>query len=226
MELTFPNMTKTLEEKAQAVELSYSKETLHQVVTQIEARYWLIGEYPDGQAINELYELNFTVLKEMLPAVNAALTKRELPSWDPWNKTLARDELDPAFVIAVNKLVDVSDKRSRTVKLKEVGLTTTKFNILLKSRQNKAYYEARAEEAFGNVAPVAKTSLGKLVESGDLQAIKYYHEFTGIHDPNKELNNNLNKLISLFFEVLVAHVDPKIVDTIAKEFDVKMIELR
>lgn len=161
----------------------------------------------------------------MLPSINSALAKRELPEYDPYKRIPKKDELDPSFVVAVNSLVDISDKRSKAVKLKGVGLTTNKFNVLLKSRMNKAYYEARAEEAFGNVQPVAKTQLGKLVDSGDLQAIKYYHEFTGVHDPNRELNFNLNKLIALFMEVLIRHVDPKLIDVISQEFDVKLLEL-
>ena len=146
-----------------------------------------------------------------------------MPPYDPWVRP--KEELDPEFVVAVNFLVDVSDNRSKAVKLKAVGLSTHKFNVLLKNKLNRTYYESRAEEAFNNVAPVAKTSLGKLVDSGDLQAIKYYHEFTGIHDPNKELNQNLNKLISLFMEVLIKHVPPGTVDVISQEFDVKLLEL-
>lgn len=225
MELTFSSSNTKLKEEAGAVEYTVPKELLKNIVTQIEAHFWLLSEYPFGAKINETFGLEFSDLKLMLPRINEALSKRELPPWDPWAKTQKKDELDAAFVVAVNKLVDVSDKRSRTIKLREVGLTTHAFNVLLKSRQNKAYYEARAEAAFSDVAPIAKTSLGKLVESGDLQAIKYYHEFTGIHDPNKELNTNLNKLINLFMEVLITHVPKDLVDTIAKEFDVKLLEL-
>lgn len=218
MELTF---TKPTQEAPQ--DLIVNRELLKQVVTQIEARYWLLSEYPDGQKLNELFNLTFEEIKAYLPQINSALAKRELPPYDPYKRN--KEELDPAFVVAVNSLVDISDKRSKSIKLKAVGLTTQKFNVLLKNRLNYKYYESRAEEAFSNVAPVAKTSLGKLVDSGDLQAIKYYHEFTGIHDPNKEINRNLNKLISLFMEILVRHVDPKVVDTIAAEFDVKLLEL-
>ena len=219
MELTF-----TKPEPPQIpTELNLDKELLKQLVTQIEARYWLIGEYPDGQTINNLYDLDFTTLKVYLPSINKALAKRELPTYDPFKRP--KEELDPEFVVAVNFLVDISDKRSKAVKLKAVGLTTQRFNVLLKNRLNRTYYESRAEEAFNNVAPVAKTSLGKLVDSGDLQAIKYYHEFTNIHDPNKELNLNLNKLISLFMEVLIKHVSPQVIDVISQEFDVKLLEL-
>jgi hypothetical protein len=222
MELVFDRPTETTE----VVEILYPKETLQQVVTQIEARYWLTGEYPMGTQLNEAFSTDFTILKAMLPAINKALEKRELPPYDPWKRIPKKDELDPAFVIAVNSLVDISDKRSKAIKLKAVGMTTHKFNVLLKSKQNKAYYEARAETAFQDVQPVAKTSLGRLVDSGDLQAIKYYHEFTGVHDPNRELNQNLNKIIFLFMEVLVRHVDPKLVDTISQEFEVKLLELK
>jgi hypothetical protein len=221
MELDFSQPTSTDE----VVEISYDKSLLQQVVTQVEARYWLTGEYPTGMQLNELYGTDFSILKVMLPAINKALEKRELPTYDPYRRVAKKDELDPSFVIAVNSLVDVSDKRSKAIKLKAVGLTTHKFNVLLKGTANKHYYEMRAEEAFNNVRPVAKTSLGRLVDSGDLQAIKYFHEFTGIHDPNRELNQNLNKLISLFMEVLIRHVDPKLVDTIASEFDAKLLEL-
>jgi hypothetical protein len=217
MELTF---SKTSQEVITPV---VDKALLAKVVTQIEARYWLLNEYPDGQTLNNLTGVTFSELNLMKDQINTALAKRELPPYNPYVRRT--DELDPAFVVAVNFLVDVSDKRSRTVKLKAVGLSTQKFNALLRNRLNKAYYEKRAEMAFDDVAPVAKTSLGRLVDSGDLQAIKYYHEFTGIHDPNRELTTNLNKLIALFMEVLIRHVDPKVVATISQEFDVKLLEL-
>jgi hypothetical protein len=219
MELTF-----TKPEPQEIQEFQVDKELLKLIVTQLEARFWLTGEYPHGQRLNELYGVTFFELDKMKDSINKALEKRELPSYNP-RSAKPGDELDPAFVVAINSLVDVSDKRSKAVKLRAVGLSTAKFNVLLKNKHNKHYYEARAEEAFANVAPVAKTSLGKLVDSGDLQAIKYYHEFTGIHDPNKEINTNLNKLISLFMEVLIRHVPPNLVDTIAQEFDVKLLEL-
>lgn len=199
------------------------KELLKRVVTQIEARYWLTSEYPDGETLYNLIGVGFLDLKPILPQINSALAKRELPPYDPYVRN--RDELDPAFVVAVNKLCDVSDKRSKVIKLKEVGLTTQRFNVLLRSKINRTYYEQRAETAFRDVAPVAKTSLGKLVDSGDLQAIKYYNEWSGEHDPNKELTTNLNKLIALFMEVLIRHVPPELVKTISSEFDVKLLEL-
>lgn len=221
MELVFDTY-----KEAQTQDIVVDKTLLQQIVTQIEARFWLTSEYPTGIQLNEMYNTNFGELKLMLPQINQALNKRELPEYDPYKRIARKDELDPAFVVAVNSLVDISDKRSKAVKLKAVGLSTHKFNVLLKSKMNKAYYESRAEEAFGNVVPVAKTSLGKLVDSGDLQAIKYYHEFTGIHDPNKELNQNLNKLISLFMEILIKHVPSETVDAISREFDVKLLELQ
>jgi len=218
MELTFSKL-----EPTNVVGELFTKEQLIYLVTQIEARYWLLSEYPDGVTVGNLYGFDFTQLKAMLPSINSALAKRELPPYDPFLRN--EEELDPTFVVAVNFLVDVSDKRSKSVKLKAVGLTSQKFNSLLRNKLNRSYYETRASQAFDEVAPVAKTSLGKLVDSGDLQAIKYYHEFTGIHDPNRELNNNLNKLISLFMEILIKHVDPEVVRTISSEFDIKMLEL-
>lgn len=199
-------------------------ELLHQLVTQIEARFWLLGEYPSAQQLNELYKIDFTDLKQLLPRINKALEKRELAPFNPFKKP-SKDELDPSFVIAVNSLVDISDKRSKVIKLKAVGLTTQKFNVLLRNSLNKKYYESRAEEAFKNVAPVAKTSLGKLVEVGDLQAIKYYHEFTGEHDPNREINNNLTKMIALLMEILIKHVNKETVEAISREFDTRILEL-
>ena len=217
MELTF---TKTAVEVSAPV---VDKELLKRVVTQIEARYWLTSEYPDGETLYNLTGVGFLDLKPLLPQINSALNKRELPPYDPHQRN--SDELDPAFVVAVNKLCDVSDKRSKVIKLKEVGLTSQRFNILLRSKVNRTYYEHRAEQAFRDVAPVAKTSLGKLVDSGDLQAIKYYNEWSGEHDPNRELTSNLNKLIALFMEVLITHVPPELVKVISSEFDIKMLEL-
>lgn len=194
------------------------------IATYLEVQYWTKNVYPPILELLTRYKLSSTQFDNLLEPINDVLKKKDLPLYISAKKRLPGD-LDPRFVTAVSLICDTLDKRSRAIKLKEVNLSTKRFNAFLKIADYKAYYLSRVNEAFVGADESAKLALVKNIESGDLQSIKYFYEFTGQHNPQGDMFLVLQKLIALFTEILVKHVDPKIVDTVLSEFEPKLLEI-
>jgi len=206
MMLTVPLFSEKKEETKET-----SQEVLNlRAATLYEQQFWTDGFY--GEISTEKFNP-----KE----VNALLESRGLPSL--FKKTA--NGLDPRFVVACDLLCDTLDKKSKAIKLKSVGLSTRQWNAFLRLNEYKLYWKKKVDITFKDADESAKLSLSKNLEAGDLQSIKYYYEFTGQHDPNREIASNLNKLINLFMEVLVRYVDPSVLQQITSEFDTKILEI-
>lgn len=202
------------------------------IVTQLETGFWLTGSYPFQEEIERRFQIGATHLKELETAINATLRKRDLPPYyirsnevKEAESEARKSDLDPLFVVACNLICDTLDKRAKAVKLKAVGLTTKRWQVLLEDKKHQAYYSERVNKAFGNASESAKIALVKNVEAGDLQSLKYYHEFSREFDPNKELTTNLLQIIAHFMEILVKHVSPQVVEAVSYEFEEKLLEL-
>lgn len=154
-------------------------------------------------------------------AVSEILKERGLPTLS----SKKSNGLDPRFVVACDLICDTLDKKSKAIKLKSVGLSTRQWNAYLRVAEYKEYFKKKVDLTFKDADESARLSLAKNLEAGDLQSIKFYMEFTGQHDPNKEITTNLNKLINLFMEVLIRYVDPATLQLITSEFDTKILEI-
>lgn len=222
MEVTIPKLGLPLKEEIQ-------KDLIEQIATQLDTEFWLKGSYPDQKKLEARFHLVPLQLEEIGPRINSILTKRDLPNYVFKSSAIQEAErvhsdLDPYFVVACTLLCDTLDKRARSVKLKAIGMSTKRFNVLLEDKAHLEFYRHRVDKAFKGTSESAKLSLAKNVEAGDLQSIKYFHEFSQEYDPNQELKLNLNKLINLFMEVLVRHVPVETVDAISRDFEMKLLE--
>jgi len=200
-------------------------ELIVEIETFLETKYFITGEYPRISEVVERFGITPASFRKALPTINDILAKRDLVYFDPDKQRRDNFEIDPVFAMAVNLLVDTSDKRSKAIKLKTFGKTNRWFESMLEEPAHREYWQKRVDSVFNHVADQAKLSLSKNVELGDLPSIKYFHEFTGIHDPQREVNLNVTKLIALFMEILIKYVDPKVIDAVSREFDIKVLEL-
>lgn len=188
-----------------------------QFITDLEYTYWEKGEYITPSDLAPLYRITLDQAESLYLKANPVLEKRGLP---PYKRSpLFPDKFDPMFILAVNKLTDPMDKRSNAVKLKELGLSTKTFQAYLKLEQNRSYYERRLNEAFETTEYSAKTSLMRNIESGDLNSIKYFHEYTGRFQSNDSTAFNFILVLQKVMEILAKHVDQAILDTVASEFE-------
>ena len=126
--------------------------------------------------------------------------------------------LEPRFVLAVNLIVNHYDRRSVQAKLKEAGLTTKQWLGLMQVPRLREYYTTRLNDVFDEDTQLeAKLQLKQLVATGDLQAIKYYHELKRIHQPVHNSNQLVITMLQVIMEILGRYVTPDVLSKVANE---------
>jgi hypothetical protein len=143
------------------------------------------------------------------------LLNRGLPTYDsPPNR------IDSNFALATTLICDISDKRTKAAKLKDAGLTTRQWTGFLKRRSHYNYFQERLNRVWNDeVEPNAKLAISRAVESGDLQAVKYFHEYTDRYRPQDQQIVNLSLIISGLLEILAKHLNKELLQTVATELE-------
>lgn len=215
----------------------------HEFVTFFETELTIGGTYPTtlAKACAKL-SLPEAELKRFAPIINQGLVKRghdPVPYLLPFSekKALFEDDsqviadlrekqlvndgvlLDSRFVAAVNMICDSSDKRNRTAIFKALGISSARFNGLMAKPNHREYFEAKLKEAWGQGDYLAKKTVLKGMESGDLQAVKYFYELTNVYRPNQDLLINIGILVGKLMEVLSKYLDRDALLEIADSFD-------
>ncbi len=220
-----------------SLEGKYSTEQLEEVATHltafIEAQHMFSMELPSIERLSQKTTLDDDELRLLLKdVINQKLDARGLPTYDirftkeDLHPTLFKrqaEDLDPKFVLACNRLLDPSSSKSFGARMKELGvlgITTNHWNTWMRDKKNAAYAEQLFDQHFDvTVGLNAKTNIAKLVMEGDLQAIKYYHEFTGKFKPANEQNIALATMLTLMMEIIARHVPENVIDVVAQEIE-------
>ena len=143
------------------------------------------------------------------------LINRGLPTYDsPTNR------IDSNFALATTLICDISDKRTKAAKLKDAGLTTRQWTGFLKRRSHYNFFQSRLEKVWNDeVEPNAKLAISRAVEAGDLQAVKYFHEYTDRYRPQDQQIVNLQLIITGLLEILAKHLSKELLQTVASELE-------
>ena len=176
--------------------------------------------------LKQTFRLSEERFWEIYPKFKKSL---EIRGWDcpAYQKTagpVVKKHLDPFFCVAVELLLDIADKRSKTAKFKAAGISSIKFNKLLDDEKHRKYWLKQLEAAKAKAATSADLSLMRNVEAGDLQSIKYFNDFTGRFTEGESVTLNFIALISKIMEVLAKHVDPAVLTAVADEIEVDIIQ--
>lgn len=125
--------------------------------------------------------------------------------------------LEPNFVLAVNLLCSVHDRRSVEAKLKEAGLTTKQWHSFLRTESYMEYWRARLDEIYTeDVREDTRLALAELVAARDLQAIKYVNELDNVYRPASS-NDLVMKMLQIIIDIVAIHVDPATLGKIAND---------
>ncbi len=189
------------------------------IVTYLDTYYNLNeGKYPSLGAIEKELRLEAEFILEALEEDgNNLLSTRGLPAF---NCTASIGELDPEFVMACNLMADPSDKRSTTAKLKLLHKNTLWWTNSLKNRKNADYFRRKVEDVWDNeLKDKAKVAVGNLIDRNDLNAVKYYHEYTGEFSPSQSTIINLQLIIQVLMEILAKHVGAATLASVADELE-------
>lgn len=181
----------------------------------LEVSYWVAGGYPSLKELTEETYWPESRLRQMISRVNPRLTLNGLPQFTlprPVGENSAfkgwTSKYDPRFVLSVNTVTNVSDKRSKAAKLAEINVSPAEWDGWLTNSENYEYYKFMVDVKWKQGDETAKLQLLNGMERGDLSTIKYWHEFTGKHVQRSELSVNTSVVISRVIEVLTSYVDP------------------
>lgn len=193
---------------------------IREIATWFEVEYWKDMEYPPVEAAMKFSGLDKQQLELAREAINKQVEARGLPPVGSFSVPKVQQRVvDPMFAAYCVHILNTLDKRPIAAKLKELGVSTTKWNALLNNKMNKAYYESRLNAMFKDTEMSAKMGLIRNVESGDLAAIKYFNEVSGVYRPNQEILLNLGVIIGKIMEILASQVDSQVLLQIADSIE-------
>lgn len=145
------------------------------------------------------------------PEVIDAFNRRTIPLIP--SPGLAPDELALA-----NALLDFADKRSFNKKLSDLGMTSAKYQQLLKKDEFSEYLRKRSEDLLKDALPEAHLALVDNVRRGDLQSIKFFYEISGRYSSRDE-EINVAELLSRILEIISRHIqNPEQLKAISADF--------
>ncbi len=204
-----------------------------ELVTYVHTYLLKFNQLPSPTSFKLKYGLNFT-LENLAERFNEPLQSRGLPQYElpepifeppalpelpddnltpeqlelkeEAQKALEIAKLPPVGVIAAHLISDVGDKRSKAAKLKSLDLTTADWEGFMLNPEFAKFFHDLIDTKFQSYSTSAKVGLGKLIESGELNAIKYYHEFTGEFKPQQQEVLNLQMIIAQLMELLAKFV--------------------
>jgi hypothetical protein len=196
-------------------------QTALKIITLYEQKYFETGQIPTVQQVTNLLGLPGTTVLNYLdrPVVKETLKRRGI-------EAINQDGLvsiEQAYL--VNLMLDTFDRRGIREKLKAlkdamgIEITFAQYNAWMKDPNFKRYLTKRAEIQFDGVAPVAKNKLVAAIEAGNLAAIEYYHEMTGIYSRSSQEMLDMRKLLAQIIDILSRHCTPEVLQTVASELE-------
>lgn len=199
------------------------------VVTYIEQIHVKTGRFPTYRKLENLFgdeegfDIN-TYLKH--PTFRLALANRGISTPHSLNtggegesqyeppKNFTREQM-----AAITTVINFEDKRSRTTKLRELGITPAQWQGWMRDETFKTYLQDVSTSALTDNLYVANEGLLKAADRGDINAIKLYLELTGRHTADAPAMANLRVMLSRLIESVQRHVDPETMRLIARDFE-------
>ncbi len=192
-------------------------------ITELNAHYLMNGKYMSlsqlKEKVPEIQELANTGVIELIKKANKTLEKRGLP---PYQVNISkRQGFDPDFITACHVLADVSDRRPVGSKLKEIGISTMRWNNLLKIKANRDYWNNIVNQLMDTtVWDEGRVALAKNVLEGDLPSFKYFNELTGKFVQQRDFDPRIIQvLMGTLLDIVIRHVDGNTARLIADEMD-------
>jgi hypothetical protein len=125
-----------------------------------------------------------------------------------------KNYLDPKKLAVANSLLNLADRRSKSQKLKDFGVSPAEFNNWKKDPVFNAYQRQRSEAMLGDSIPDVHLSLITSASNGDVGAMKLFYEITGRHGAQTQQETNIKAMLVALTEAVQEHVqDP---DTLRK----------
>lgn len=141
----------------------------------------------------------------------------------PWNNE-EYNGISAAQSYAIQILTNpVHEKKTLQAKLKLAGITYTQYRAWLKQPTFSRYLNNLTEGMLSDHAGDLHTKLMQKALDGDLNSIKYVHELSGRHDPNRQQIEDLNRVVDILVEIITEEVkDQETLQRIANKMQIAM----
>lgn len=193
---------------------------LIEAVSTIERHFWATSELP---GFEQFLDAGITI-EELKEVVNPKLAGRGIPTYS-FNKVatpVGDGGFDPRFILACNVMCRATGK-SKGAKFKDLstlGVNEPMWNAWLSIPSYFEYAKKIMEVQFESVTDLdAKMGIARNVANGDLQSIKYFHEFTNRYRPQDQNTINLMAIIQALMEILAQNVTADVFDKIANQLE-------
>jgi len=196
-------------------------QTALKIITLMEQKYFETGEIPTVALTSDLLGLAPKTVLSYLDQteVKETLKRRGIEVFN----TDGLVSIEQAYL--VNLLLDTFDRRGIREKLKAlkegmgIEITFAQYNAWMKDPNFKRYLTKRAEIQFDGLEPIARNRIVQAVQSGNLQAIEYFFEITGVYNRRREEVLDLRRILAQIIDILSRHVDPEKLILIANELE-------
>lgn len=120
---------------------------------------------------------------------------------------------------AISIIFNPTDRRPLAAKLKSAGVTYPKYKAWLKEPTFNNFVQRNAEEMLGDHQADIHTAFLNRALTGDINAVKFYYELTGRHNPSANQVIDLQRVVGLLLESVTKHVtDPDVLNKITMDF--------
>lgn len=185
----------------------FTVKAFRNAVAAFDAAYRLDGVLPTVDRVYKFWpKMTKTAYAKLFvtPEFREALSYRGV-AWDPDSGLT----LEQTF--ALLKLTDWTDRRSTTIKLKELGIPMARHQAWMKQPLYAESYRERTEAHFKDAVPMAMNRLMGNAEAGDFQSIKLILEATGRWNPNQNAVEDARIVVQALAEAVIAEVkDPEV----------------
>lgn len=126
-------------------------------------------------------------------------------------------DLDDQQLAAITTITNFDDRRSRSAKLQDLGISSAKFAGWMRDPEFKEVLQKISNEVIQDSVHIANEGLLKAVDRGDTNAVKYWREVTGRASSQTELN--LRLVLQRLVESIQRHVkDEAVLRSIQEDF--------
>lgn len=109
-------------------------------------------------------------------------------------------QLNERQLMALKMISDTDDRRSRSAKLKALGITNTEWRGWMRQKEFNDSFRAMVSTAVQDAIPMAEIKLAEAAEAGDLNTIKFLFEYTGVYNPAAQQALDAQQLMNVMID--------------------------
>ena len=182
----------------------YSAETIYGLWPTDKESHWKAGDRPSITAIKQFKATE--EYRELMLEVGIEVTEVT--------------QLNERQIMALKKLSETGDKRSKTAILKSMGVSTTEWRGWMRQAEFHEAFQAMVGASVKDALVMSEIKLADMAESGDLNAIKFLWEYTGKHNPAAQQAVDAQQLMNVMIDAaqkVFGKADPELFQEFIQE---------